>query len=56
MNDNNEPIGITRTSSKGSSLRITIPKNVALKLGIVGNQFIGFFLKDGEIVLKKIQG
>jgi hypothetical protein len=50
MNDNNDPIGITRTSNKGSSLRITLPKDVARKLDVGKNQYLGFFLKDGNII------
>ena len=56
MNDKDNIIAITRTSNKGTSLRITLPKEVAKHLSIEENQFVGFFLKDGEIVLKKIQG
>ncbi|MHB1492806.1 MAG: AbrB/MazE/SpoVT family DNA-binding domain-containing protein [Thermoplasmataceae archaeon] len=56
MNDNNGLIAITKTSSKGTSLRITLPKEIADKLDIGENQFIGFFHKDGTITIKKIVG
>ncbi len=56
MNDDNGPIGVTRTSSKGTSLRITLPKEVAARLNVKENQYIGFFLEDGKIVVKRIIG
>ncbi len=48
-------IAVTRTSSKGSSLRITLPKEVAVKLNVSESKHIGFYEVNGEIVLRKIK-
>ena len=47
-------IAVTRTSSKGSSLRITPPKEVAEKLNVSESEHIGFYDVKGEIVVRKI--
>ena len=47
-------IAVTRTSSKGSSLRITLPKEVAEKLNVSESEHIGFYDVKGEIVVRKI--
>jgi AbrB family looped-hinge helix DNA binding protein len=48
-------IAVTRTSSKGSSLRMTLPKEVAEKLNVSESEHIGFYEVNGEIVLRKIE-
>lgn len=48
-------IAVTRTSSKGSSLRITLPKEVAEKLNVSESEHIGFYEEKGEIVVRKIE-
>ena len=48
-------IAVTRTSSKGSSLRITLPREVAEKLNVSESEHIGFYEVKGEIVLRKIE-
>ena len=48
-------IAVTRTSSKGSSLRMTLPKEIAEKLHISESEHIGFYEANGEIVLRKIE-
>ena len=47
-------IAVTRTSSKGSSLRITLPKEIAEKLNVSESEHIGFYGVNGEIVIRKI--
>lgn len=47
-------IAVTRTSSKGSSLRMTLPKEIAEKLNVSESDHIGFYEVNGEIVVKKI--
>ena len=47
-------IAVSRTSSRDSSLRITLPKEVAKKLSISGSDHIGFYEVKGEIVIRKI--
>lgn len=48
-------IAVTRTSSRGSSLRITLPKEIAEKLNVSESEHIGFYEIDGEIVVRKIE-
>lgn len=48
-------IAVTRTSSRGSSLRITLPKEIAEKLNVSESEHIGFYDSDGEIVVRKIE-
>ena len=48
-------IAVSRTSSRGSSLRITLPKEVAEKLNVEGAEHIGFYEAKGEIVIRKIE-
>ena len=48
-------IAVTRTSSKGSSLRMTLPKEIAEKLNVTGSEHIGFYDVNGEIVIRKIE-
>jgi AbrB family looped-hinge helix DNA binding protein len=54
MNDKNDLLDITRTSKKGTSLRITLPKRIAERLLIGEGDFLGFYEKDGTIYIKKI--
>jgi AbrB family looped-hinge helix DNA binding protein len=48
-------IAVAKTSSKGSSLRITIPKEVAEKLNISESEHIGFYSEDDKVIVKKIE-
>ena len=48
-------IAVTRTSSKGSSLRMTLPKEIAEKLNVSVSEHIGFYEVKGEIVVRKIE-
>jgi antitoxin component of MazEF toxin-antitoxin module len=48
-------IAVTRTSSKGSSLRITLPKEIAEKLNVSVSEHIGFYEVNGEIMVRKIE-
>ena len=42
-------IAVTRTSSKGTSLRITLPKEIAEKLNVPESEHIGFYeVKGGD--------
>ena len=47
-------IAVTRTSSKGTSLRITLSREVAEKLNVSESEHIGFYEVQGEIVIRKI--
>ena len=48
-------IAVTRASSKGSSLRMTLSKEVAEKLNVSESKHIGFYEIQGEIVVRKIE-
>ena len=47
-------IAVTKTSTRGSSLRITLPKEIAEKLNVSESEHIGFYEIDGEVVIRKI--
>ncbi len=48
-------IAVTKTSSRGTSLRITLPKEIAEKLNVSESEHIGFYDVKGEIVVRKIE-
>jgi antitoxin component of MazEF toxin-antitoxin module len=48
-------IAVSKTSSRGSSLRITLPKEIAEKLNVSESEHIGFYEVHGEIVVRKIE-
>jgi AbrB family looped-hinge helix DNA binding protein len=48
-------IAVIKISKRGSSLRITLPKEIAEKLNVTGSEHIGFYEVDGEIVVRKIE-
>ena len=50
-----EPIAATRITGRGTSMRITLPKEVAAKLEVRDRSYVGFFEIDGKIFIKKIQ-
>ena len=47
-------LAVTKTSTRGSSLRITLPKETAEKLNVSESEHIGFYEIDGEVVIRKI--
>ena len=47
-------LAVAKTSSKGSSLGITLPKEIAEKLNVSESEHIGFYEVEGEIVIRKI--
>lgn len=48
-------IAVTKTSKRGSSLRITLPKDIAEKLKVSESEHIGFYEVNGETVIRKIE-
>jgi bifunctional DNA-binding transcriptional regulator/antitoxin component of YhaV-PrlF toxin-antitoxin module len=48
-------IAVARTSSNGTSLRVTLPKEVAELLKVGEKDHIGFYEINGEIVIRKIE-
>ncbi len=47
-------IAVTRASSKGSSLRITLSKEIAEILKVGEKDHIGFYESDGKVIIRKI--
>ncbi|MDA8142616.1 MAG: AbrB/MazE/SpoVT family DNA-binding domain-containing protein [Thermoplasmatales archaeon] len=48
-------IEVTRTSKRGSSLRVTLPKEIAESLSIGEGEFLGFYLENNGIVIRKLE-
>lgn len=48
-------IAVTKTSKRGSSLRITLPKEIAERLRVSESEHIGFYEVNGDIVVRKIE-
>ena len=46
-------VDVSHLSKRGSSLRMTLPKKVQIKLGVKEEDIVGFYEEDGKIVLKK---
>ena len=47
-------IAVTRTSSRGSSLRITLPKEVSEMLNVGEKDHVGFYEINGEGIVRRI--
>lgn len=48
-------IDVTHVSSRGTSLRITIPKKVQERLGIKGEDILVFMENQDKVVIKKLE-
>jgi AbrB family looped-hinge helix DNA binding protein len=48
-------LAVSKRSSWGSPLRITLPKEIAEKLNVSESEHIGFYEVNGEIVVRKIE-
>ena len=47
-------VDVSHLSKRGSSLRMTVPKKVQVKLGVKEEDIVGFYEEAGKIVLKKM--
>lgn len=54
MTAKKELIDITRTSKRGTSLRITLPKRIAEKLLIKEGEFVGFHMEEDKVIVERI--
>jgi AbrB family looped-hinge helix DNA binding protein len=54
MNAKKELVDITRTSKRGTSLRITLPKRIAEKLLIKEGEFVGFHMEEDKVIVERI--
>lgn len=48
-------LDVSHLSKRGSSLRMTVPKKVQVKLGVREEDIVGFYEENGKIVLKKME-
>ena len=48
-------VDVTHLSKRGSSLRMTPPKKVQVKLGVKKGEIVGFYEDNGNIILKKMK-
>ena len=48
-------IAVSKTSKRGSSLRMTLPKEVAEKINVSESEHVGFYEVDREVVVRKIK-
>lgn len=48
-------VDISHLSKRGSSLRMTVPKKIQIKLGVREEEIIGFYEEEGKIILGKME-
>ena len=48
-------IALMKTSKRGSSLRITLTKEIAEKMNLLVSEHIGFYEANVEILVRKIE-
>ncbi|MCL4342576.1 MAG: AbrB/MazE/SpoVT family DNA-binding domain-containing protein [Candidatus Thermoplasmatota archaeon] len=49
-------VDVSHISSKGASMRITIPKRIAVHLGLEASDIVAFYEEeDGKIVLERLK-
>lgn len=55
MNDKGKLIAVTKLSTRGTSIRMTLPKEIAIKLDIGEGGHLGFYEIDGDMIVRKVQ-
>jgi antitoxin component of MazEF toxin-antitoxin module len=55
MEPHNRLIAVTKLSKKGTSLRMTLPKEISAILLVEEMEHIGFYEENGKIWIKKIE-
>lgn len=50
-----ELLEVAHVSKRGSSLRISVPKKIQVKLSVFEEDIIGFYEENGKIYLKKME-
>lgn len=48
-------IAVTKASLRGSSLRITLPKEIAEILKVGEKDHVGFYENNGEVIVRRIK-
>lgn len=54
MNDKGKLIAVTKLSTRGTSIRMTLPKEIAEILKITEGDHLGFYVNDNETFIRKI--
>lgn len=47
-------IAVAKTSTKGTSLRITLPEEIAEILNVGEKDHVGFYESNGEVMVRRI--
>jgi bifunctional DNA-binding transcriptional regulator/antitoxin component of YhaV-PrlF toxin-antitoxin module len=55
MNAKNTLIAVSKVSDYGTSLRMSLPKEIAEKLNIDGKAHLGFYEENGKIWIRKVE-
>ena len=48
-------VDVSHISSKGGSMRITIPKKIGALLGLDASDIVAFYEEEGRIVIEKLR-
>ncbi|MEM0135076.1 MAG: AbrB/MazE/SpoVT family DNA-binding domain-containing protein [Thermoplasmatales archaeon] len=48
-------LDVSHVSTRGTSLRITIPKKAAEAMDLREGEIIGFYEEDGKIIVRKME-
>lgn len=48
-------VDVSHVSRRGTSFRITVPRNVAEKIGAQEQDIVGFYEEGGRVLLKKME-
>ncbi|MGC8505860.1 MAG: AbrB/MazE/SpoVT family DNA-binding domain-containing protein [Thermoplasmata archaeon] len=55
LKDEGSLISVSHVSPRGSSLRVTLPKEIARSLGIGPRDIVGFYYQNKKIVIRKLK-
>lgn len=55
LRDEGSLISVSHVSPRGSSLRVTLPKEIARSLGIGPKDIVGFYYQNKKIVIRKLK-
>lgn len=55
MNDKPNLIAVTKLSTSGTSIRMTLPRVIAQKLDMNEGGHLGFYIENNRIFVRKVQ-
>lgn len=55
MNAENKLIAVARTSKRGTSIRITLPKEITKILDVEEKEHVGFYEENGKVWVRKVE-